>query len=326
MKFHHLTIACAVFGIFLFGIGTETTSASVRRQEHTQVYHRLVEVDGIRIFYREAGPKTAPTLLLLHGFPTSSHMFRNLIPALADRYHVIAPDYPGFGESDFPDGKQFKYSFDGYAKIIDRFTQTIGLNRYVLYIQDYGAPVGLRLALRAPERVVGLIVQNGNAYAEGLSEGWAPLKAYWSNPTQANREQLRGWLTPEGIRQQYIGGLPESQVALVSPDTWTNDWAHISRPGNSDVQLDLFGDYQTNVALYPKFQEFFRTYQPPTLIVWGKHDPFFTIDGAKAYQRDLKKIEFHLLEDAGHFALETHQSEITRFIRQFLAKQLKKQE
>ncbi|HEX7111934.1 MAG TPA: alpha/beta hydrolase [Mizugakiibacter sp.] len=286
------------------------------------VKHRSVEVDGIRIFYREAGPADAPVVLLLHGFPTSSHMFRHLIPGLADRYHVIAPDYPGFGYSDFPDPARFKYSFASYADIIDRFTRKLGLDRYALYIQDYGAPVGLRLALLAPERVTALIVQNGNAYAEGLSDQWDPLKAYWREPTKVNREKLRGWLNADGMRLQYAAGLPESELELLSPDTWTLDWSLLNRPGNIDVQLDLFGDYKSNVDLYPRFQEFFRKYHPPTLVAWGKFDPFFTTAGATAYQRDLPDAEIHLL-DAGHFALETRGTEVTTLIRDFLGRRLK---
>lgn len=283
--------------------------------------YRTVEIDGLRLFYREAGSADAPALLLLHGFPTSSHMFRNLIPALAGRYHVVAPDYPGFGYSDFPDRRNFPYGFATYAEIIDKFMQAIGLRRYALYIQDYGAPVGLRLALRAPERITALIVQNGNAYEEGLSDAWAPIKAYWGDPSPANRDKMRHFLTLDGTRLQYTAGLPDSQVQFVSPDNWTLDWSLLSRPGNIDLQLDLFGDYQTNVALYPQFQAFFRERRPPTLITWGQHDPFFTVPGAEAYRRDLPDAELHLL-DAGHFALETHGQEIAAHIRRFLAAHL----
>lgn len=244
-------------------------------------------------------------------------MFRHLIPALADHYHVVAPDYPGFGNSDFPDPVQFRYSFESYARIIDKFTQAIGLSRYALYIQDYGSPIGLRLALIAPDRVTALIVQNGNAYEEGLSKEWDPIKAYWCEPTSANRAKLRGWLNPEGIRLQYIAGVPESQIPFLTPDTWMLDWSLLSRPGNIDVQLDLFRDYQTNVGLYPEFHAFFRECRPPTLTVWGKHDPFFTMAGAEAYTRDLPDAELHLL-DAGHFALETHVAQIANLIREFL--------
>lgn len=295
------------------GVRAEVAATAEQRRTH----YRTVQIDEIKLFYREAGSPAAPALLLLHGFPTSSHMFRDLIPALADRYHVVAPDYPGFGYSDSPDRGKFQYSFASYAGIIDKFTQAVGLQRYALYIQDYGAPVGLRLALRAPERVTALIVQNGNAYEEGLSEAWNPIKAYWHEPTPANRDKLRGWLTLDGTRQQYTAGLSEAQVELVSPDSWMLDWSLLSRPGNIDLQLDLFGDYQSNVALYPEFQAFFRQQRPPTLIVWGKADPFFTVAGAEAYRRDLPHAELHLLE-AGHFALETNGPEIAAHIRRFL--------
>lgn len=286
-----------------------------------KVHHRTIDVDGVRVFYREAGPRDAPTLLLLHGFPSSSHMFRHLMPALAERWHVIAPDYPGFGASEFPQRERFEYSFASYARVIDRFTQALRIERYALFIQDYGAPVGLRLALRAPQRVSALIVQNGNAYAEGLSREWEPLQAYWREPTAARREQLRGWLGADGTRAQYTSGLSQAQIELLSPDTWTLDWALLARPGNVEVQLDLFGDYQSNLALYPQFQRFFREHRPPTLIVWGERDPFFTVDGAKAYRRDLPQAELHLL-DAGHFALETHGPEIAALMRDFLDRHL----
>jgi pimeloyl-ACP methyl ester carboxylesterase len=287
-----------------------------------KVRHRHVDVDGVRLFYREAGRADAPTLLLLHGFPTSSQMFRHLMPALADRWHLVAPDYPGFGESDFPDPKVFGYGFASYARVVERFTQVLGLARYALYLQDYGAPVGLRLALLAPEKVSALIVQNGNAYNEGLSEQWDPLRAYWREPTAQRREQLRGWLGADGTKAQYTAGLADAQIELISPDTWALDWARLARPGNVDVQLDLFGDYQSNLALYPRFQAFFRERQPPTLIAWGQRDPFFTVAGARAYLRDLPQAEMHLLEDAGHFALETHGPELAALMRDFLGRHL----
>lgn len=285
------------------------------------VAYRNIEIDGVRTFYREAGPADAPTLLLMHGFPSSSHMFRELIPGLADRYHVIAPDYPGFGYSDFPDRERFSYSFDSYARLMDRFARRLGLEHYALYIQDYGAPIGLRLALLAPERVSALIVQNGNAYEEGLSADWDALKEYWRDPTARSRDKLRGWLTADGIRQQYTAGLSTEQAARISPDTWSLDWSLLNRPGNIDLQLDLFADYRSNVALYPQFQRFLRERRPPTLIVWGRHDPFFTVEGAQAYRRDIPDAELHLL-DTGHFALETHASQIIALIRDFLARRL----
>ncbi|HEX2249166.1 MAG TPA: alpha/beta hydrolase [Gemmatimonadales bacterium] len=283
------------------------------------VRHHRVEVDGIHVFFREAGPSDAPALLLLHGFPSSSHMFRALIPALAKHYRVVAPDYPGFGQSDFPDPKVFSYSFGAIARLMERFTETIGLRRFAIYIQDYGAPVGLRLALANPGRITDLIVQNGNAYEEGLSPAWDPLKQYWQHPTPVNREQLRGWLDAEGVRQQYVAGVPARLLPLFSPDTWTLDWALLSRPGNIDAQLDLFYDYRTNLSLYPEFHDFFRRYKPPTLIVWGRHDPFFTVQGAEAYRRDLPDAELHYL-DTGHFALETHGDRIAALIREFMAR------
>jgi pimeloyl-ACP methyl ester carboxylesterase len=284
------------------------------------VRHRRITVNGLEIFYREAGRHEAPAVLLLHGFPASSHMFRHLIPALADRFHVVAPDYPGFGYSSYPARDRFAYSFAAFADLMVGFTDAVGLTRYALYIQDYGAPVGLRLALARPERVAGLIVQNGNAYEEGLSDAWAPIKAYWRDPTPAKREALRAWLDQAGTRLQYVAGIPEEQIERFAPDTWTLDWALLSRPGNVDLQLDLFGDYRANVELYPAFHEYFRTYRPPALIVWGQHDPFFTAAGARAYRRDLPEAELHFL-DAGHFALESHAPHIIGLMRDFLVRQ-----
>jgi len=283
----------------------------------TRYQHAIVE--GSKIFYREAGSKTAPTILLLHGFPTSSHMFRNLIPALADRYHVVAPDLPGFGFSDAPDRKQFKYTFENLAKVIEHFTQTIGLERYAIYFFDYGAPVGLRLALAHPERVTALVSQNGNAYEEGLSEGWNPIQKYWKEPTAENRAALRAFLQPEATKWQYTHGVQDE--ALVAPEAYTLDSALLGRPGNDEIQLDLFLDYASNVALYPKFQEYLRTKRPPVLAVWGKNDPFFLPPGAEAFKRDNPSAEVHFY-DTGHFALETHAQEIASSIRDFLARKL----
>ena len=276
-------------------------------------------VDGNRIFYREAGAKTAPTILLLHGFPTSSHMFRNLIPVLADRYHVIAPDLPGFGFSDAPDRKRFRYTFEHLAQIIDSFTQTIGLDRYAIYFFDYGAPVGLRLALAHPERVTALISQNGNAYEEGLSQGWNPIQKYWKEPTTENRTALRGFLTPEATQSQYLHGVKDA--TLVAPESYTLDSSLLARPGNDEIQLDLFLDYASNVALYPRFQEYFRSKRPPLLAVWGNGDPFFLPPGAEAFKRDIPGAEVHFY-DTGHFALETHHKDIANTIREFLARKL----
>ncbi|HXZ80670.1 MAG TPA: alpha/beta hydrolase [Terriglobales bacterium] len=276
-------------------------------------------VDGLKIFYREAGSKDSPAILLLHGFPTSSHMFRNLIPGLADRFHVVAPDLPGFGFSDAPDRKQFRYTFENLAKVIDRFTQTIQLQRYAIYVFDYGAPVGFRLALAHPERITGIISQNGNAYEEGLSEGWNPIQKYWKEPTPENRAALRQFLTPEATKWQYLHGVEDE--ALVAPEAYGLDSALLARPGNDEIQLDLFLDYASNVALYPQFQEYFRSEQPPLLAVWGKSDPFFLPNGAEAYKRDNPNTEVHFY-DTGHFALETHYQEIAQAIRDFLARKV----
>ena len=286
------------------------------------ISHKHAVVDGNKIFYREAGSAAAPTMLLLHGFPTSSHMFRNLIPALADSYHVVAPDLPGFGFSDAPDRKRFRYTFENLARVIGDFTQAIGLGRFAIYVFDYGAPVGLRLALAHPERITAIISQNGNAYEEGLSEGWNPIQAYWKEPSPENRAALRGFLKPEATEWQYKHGV--STPERLSPDAWTLDAALLARPGNDEIQLDLFGDYQSNVALYPKFQEYLRTQRPPLLAVWGKNDPFFLPAGAEAFRQDIPDAEVHLLE-AGHFALESQGPEIARILRDFLARKLPKQ-
>jgi len=276
-------------------------------------------VDGHKIFYREAGSRTSPTILLLHGFPTSSHMFRDLIPALADRYHVVAPDLPGFGFSDAPDRKQFPYTFERLAKVIGSFTETIGLDRLAMYVFDYGAPVGLRLALAHPERITAIISQNGNAYEEGLSQGWNPIQKYWKEPTAANRAALREFLKPEATQWQYSHGVQDT--TLLAPEAYQLDSALLARPGNDEIQLDLFLDYASNVALYPKFQEYFRTKRPPLLAVWGKNDPFFLPPGAEAFKRDNPSAEVHLF-DTGHFALETHAEEIGRVINDFLGRKL----
>jgi pimeloyl-ACP methyl ester carboxylesterase len=283
------------------------------------ISYKYAVVDGNKIFYREAGPATAPTILLLHGFPTSSHMFRNLIPALADSYHVVAPDLPGFGFSDAPDRKSFRYTFENLTKVMDSFTQSIGLQRFAIYVFDYGAPVGLRLALAHPERVTAIISQNGNAYEEGLSQGWNPIQKYWKDPTPENRAALRDFLKPETTRFQYLHGVQDT--TLVAPETYQLDSALLARPGNDEIQLDLFLDYASNVALYPKFQEYFRAKHVPLLAVWGKHDPFFLPPGAEAFQRDNPNAEVRFY-DTGHFALETHHREIAGAIRDFLGRHL----
>jgi pimeloyl-ACP methyl ester carboxylesterase len=279
-------------------------------------------VDGSKIFYREAGPVDSPTILLLHGFPTSSHMFRNLIPALADHYHVVAPDLPGFGFSDAPDRKKFPYTFEQLARTIDKFTQTIGLGRYAIYVFDYGAPVGLRLALAHPERITAIISQNGNAYEEGLSQGWNPIQKYWKEPTPENRAALRDFLTPAATKSQYLYGVQDE--TRVAPEAYALDSALLARPGNDEIQLDLFLDYASNVALYPKFQEYFRSKRPPLLAVWGKSDPFFLPPGAEAFKRDNPNAEVHFY-DTGHFALETHAQEIASAIEDFLGRKLAQQ-
>ncbi len=282
----------------------------------THPTYRTAAVDGFEIFYREAGERSKPTLLLLHGFPTSGHMFRDLIPLLADRFHLVAPDLPGFGRSALPSREQFSYSFDNLAKVIGRFTEVIGLDRYALYVFDYGAPTGFRLAMAHPERVTAIITQNGNAYEEGLSDGWDPIQLYWRDPSDANRQALRELLTTEFIRWQYEHGVPDP--ARISPDGWTLDAFYTQRPGVDEIQLDLFLDYASNVALYPAFQAYFREHRPKLLAVWGKHDPFFLPPGAEAYRRDLADAEIHLL-DTGHFALETHAAEIANAIADFHA-------
>jgi len=285
------------------------------------ITYQYATIDGNRVFYREAGPKSAPSILLLHGFPTSSHMFRNLIPALADRYHVVAPDLPGFGFSEFPARDSYRYSFENLAKTIGRFTEVIGLNSFALYIFDYGAPVGLRLALAHPERIAAIISQNGNAYEEGLSDGWNPIQKYWKEPNAENRAALRAFVLPEATKWQYTHGVSDEK--LVAPESYVLDSALLARPGNDEIQLDLFLDYAGNVKLYPKFQEYFRTHQPPLLAVWGKHDPFFMPPGAEAFKRDNPNAEVHLF-DTGHFALETHAGEIADAIRCFLGRKLAK--
>jgi len=281
----------------------------------TAIHYRTADVDGFNVFYREAGRPGAPKLLLLHGFPTSSHMFRDLIPLLADRFHIVAPDLPGFGLSDMPSRESFDYTFDNLAKVIGRFTEVVGFDRFAVYVFDYGAPTGFRIAVAHPERITGIVSQNGNAYEEGLSADWDPVQAYWREPTQANRDALRVMQTPETTRWQYVHGVPyESQV---SPDGIALDNHYLARPGVDEIQLDLIGDYKSNVALYPVFQQYFRDHQPPLLAIWGKHDPFFLPPGAEAYKRDIPNAEVRLL-DTGHFALETHATEIAEAIKGYL--------
>jgi pimeloyl-ACP methyl ester carboxylesterase len=281
--------------------------------------YRTATVEGIDIFYREAGAKDAPAVLLLHGFPTSSHMFRNLIPVLAHRYRVIAPDYPAFGHSGTPDRDEFRYSFARFAELIDGLLHQLDVERYALYVQDYGAPVGYRLALRHPERITALVVQNGNAYEEGLKQFWNPIKAYWADGSDAHRAALRAGLTLAATKSQYLDGVRDP--SRVAPDAWLHDQALLDRPGIDEIMLDLFKDYGSNVALYPQFQAFFRSRRPPTLIVWGKNDVIFPADGARPYLRDLPDAELHLL-DTGHFALEDKGDAIAALMLDFLDRKL----
>lgn len=283
--------------------------------------HKTTAIEGVDIFYREAGPADAPTVLLLHGFPTSSHMFRNLIPQLSDRFHVIAPDYPGFGNSGQPAMDEFEYSFENFSLVIEKLLAKLRIESYSLYLMDYGAPIGFRIAARHPEKVLSLIIQNGNAYDEGLKEFWDPIKKYWNDRTSENAEPLKGFITREGVKWQFTHGV--RNPAVISPDNWNMDLAHLGREGNSAIQLQLFYDYRTNVPLYPEWQRYFRKHQPPTLIVWGKNDIIFPADGAYPYKRDLNNLEFHLL-DTGHFALEEDGDLIAEYINGFFSKQVSK--
>ncbi len=276
---------------------------------------RTISIDGLDIFYREAGSRSNPTILLLHGFPTSSHMFRNLIPALADRFHLVALDYPGYGNSSMPTVNEFDYTFDHLAEIVEKFITAINLKRYSLYVMDYGAPIGYRIAAKYPERVEALIVQNGNAYEEGLREFWDPIKAYWQDRSPENADKLKHLVTLEATKWQYTNGV--RNLEAISPDTWNMDQLFLDRPGNDEIQLALLYSYGTNPPLYPQWQEYFRQYQPPTLIVWGKNDYIFPAEGAYPYKRDLKDVEFHLL-DTGHFALEEEGDAIAAHIRRFM--------
>lgn len=304
---NHLIAAAGVLALAIAGISDVRAS---------QTLHKTIEVEGQQIFYREAGEKSAPTIVLLHGFPTSSHMYRNLIPQLARDYHVIAPDYPGFGSSSMPALDEFEYSFDNLAKITDKFLAKVGAQKYSLYVMDYGAPIGFRIAAAHPERVQGLIVQNGNAYDEGLGDFWKPIKAYWQEKSPANAKALKdSLLTIEATQWQYTNGARNKET--ISPDNWIVDQAKLDRPGNKEIQLELFYSYGTNPALYPKWQAYFRKHQPPTLLVWGKGDYIFPEEGAHPYKRDLKNMDFHIL-DTGHFALEEDGDVIAGYIQSFM--------
>ena len=298
-------------------IGNQKVSYSSKKVHRNDISYHTAKVQGLDIFYREAGPKRAPVIVLLHGFPTSSHMYRELIPELADRYRVIAPDYPGFGQSSAPANTDFDYTFENLTASVEGLLESLNISRYALYVFDYGAPIGYRLASRNPEKVSALIVQNGNAYEDGLQEFWDQFRRYWNDPSSENREALRPLLQLEVTQFQYLDGVPDA--SLVSPDNWTIDQARLDRPGNQEIQLDLFLDYRTNVELYPEFQDYFRTYQPPTLIVWGKNDIIFPVEGALAFKQDLPRAKIRLL-DTGHFALETDVKKISSLMRRFLTK------
>jgi pimeloyl-ACP methyl ester carboxylesterase len=300
-------------------MNARASTAAAPARTYPVTHHRTAKIDGVNIFYREAGPGEGPAVVLLHGFPTSSHMFRNLIPALADRYHVIAPDYPGYGQSDAPDRTTFAYTFDRFGELVGRLLDQLGVTSYAMYVMDYGAPVGWRLALKHPDRITGLIVQNGNAYGEGLKAFWDPIKKYWDDNAEDSRNALRKLFTLETTRFQYTDGV--SDASRISPDNWTHDQPLLDRPGNNDIQLDLFYDYRTNLPLYPKVQEWLRQRQPPTLVVWGKNDVIFPADGAHPYKRDLSDLEFHLI-DTGHFVLEDKADEVIPLIRDFLDRKI----
>ncbi len=302
-----------------FAVAETDEQSAVVELNRYQTQYNTVTVQDMEIFYREAGSRSAPTIVLLHGFPTSSHMFRNLIPALADQFHLVAPDYPGFGNSAMPGVKVFDYTFDRLADVMEDFLEKIDVRRYSLYVMDYGAPIGFRLAVRHPERVESLIIQNGNAYVEGLREFWDPIRKYWKDRTPENAKALAGFISPEGVEWQYTNGVRNK--ATISPDNWNVDLRHLTKEGNPAIQLALFYDYQNNIPHYPAWQAYFRKYQPPTLIVWGKNDYIFPAEGAHPYKQDLNNIEFHLL-DTGHFALEEDGVLIADLMRRFLSVKL----
>ncbi len=309
-------IAVLSLGLFAFTTSKEDV-VSTTEVKTTPTFHKSVTVNGVNIFYREAGDTSKPTILLLHGYPTSSHMFRNLITDLSVRYHVLAPDYPGFGSSDQPMIKEFDYTFDNMANIVEGFLKELKVEKYSIYLMDYGAPIGFRIAAKYPERVESLIIQNGNAYEEGLKDFWIPIKKYWNDYTVENGKPLEGFHALDGLKWQYTHGVQDA--SKISPDNWNIDLQHLTRAENNEIQLAMFYDYRTNVPLYPEWQQYFRDHQPPTLIVWGKNDYIFPADGAHPYKKDLKNLEFHLL-DTGHFALEEKGDEIANYILNFLKK------
>jgi len=333
MKTHNLksVIGLTILSILAFGTMSfenyknndyietieKNESSEIIEKEKSATLYKNVSINGLNIFYREVGDVNKPTILLLHGYPTSSHMFRNLMTDLSVQYHVIAPDYPGFGRSDQPSMKDFDYTFDNMAIIVEDLLKELNINKYSIYLMDYGAPIGFRIASKYPERVESLIIQNGNAYEEGLKDFWLPIKKYWNDYTMENGKPLEGFHSPDGLKWQYTHGVQD--VSTISPDNWSIDLQHLTRPENNEIQLAMFYDYRTNVPLYPKWQQYFRDHQPPTLIVWGKNDHIFPADGAYPYKRDLKNLEFHLL-DTGHFALEEKGDEIANYILNFLQK------
>ena len=308
-------LALVASGSLLGQAFTTTESTTMKNTTIPTVSLKTVEADGVKVFYREAGPADAPVLLLLHGYPTSSHMFRNLFPRLATNFRLIAPDLPGFGFTEVPAERNYHYSFDNLAVTINAFVEALGLKKYAIYVFDYGAPTGFRLALAHPERVTGIISQNGNAYEEGLGDAWNPIQKYWKEPTQANRDALRAFVGFDGTKFQYEHGTPDP--TKVQPEAYWLDTVLLQRPGNTEIQLDLFLDYANNIKLYPAFQDYFRKHQPPFLATWGQNDPFFTPPGAKAFQRDIPKAKV-VFYDTGHFALETHVEEISGEINSFL--------
>jgi pimeloyl-ACP methyl ester carboxylesterase len=283
-----------------------------------QIYNKTITVDGVHIFYREAGDRKNPSLLLLHGFPTSSVMFKNLMTAFSDKFHLIAPDYPGFGFSGFPDKDSFRYTFKNISEYINRFTEEIDLKSFTIYLHDYGCPIGLRICVNHPEKIERIIVQNGNAYLEGIEPIWDEIRDYWEHPTEEKKQKVYAFLSMEGTKAQYTAGLPDNLLNRVSPETWILDWERMSRPGNLDMQFELNCDYRTNIEMFPVFQNYFRTYQPPALIIWGKYEVYFDVAEAPCYKRDLPEAQIHLL-DGGHMTLETNFTEVSDLIRTFIS-------